>query len=322
MRVSVIMTCHNEERFVEQAIRSVVAQTARDCIAEIVVVNDGSTDGSSALLHRLASEIPELRIIESSGVGLPAARNRAILETGDELIAILDGDDFWDPEKLERQCVVFSSDERIGLVYGDFVDFTRDDLADAQPIAVRRFDVSTPDTLAEYFVCDGPIVPSTVIIRRAAFDEVGLFDEEIRLGEDTEMFLRLAEKWKFAHVPGALCFKRRHGANLTRRLDALLPVAERITERFVDRNPRLASLAGRRMARRYARAGNDCIQNGKRLNGMALLFRAVRLDPFFWRPYAYLAFALVPHRLSASLRRVARAIFHYRRVSIKGSSLV
>jgi len=321
MRVSVIMTCHNEECFIEQAIRSVTAQTARDSIDEIVVVNDGSTDGSAALLSRLAGEIPELRIVTSSGLGLPAARNLAIRETRGELIAMLDGDDFWAPEKLERQCAAFDLDERVGLVYSDYVDFMRPDLSDAQPVAVRRFGLATQDTLGEYFVHDGPIVPSVAILRRAALDEGGLFDEEVRLGEDTEMFLRLAEKWKFVHVPGAFCFKRRHGSNLTRRLDALLPIAEQMTARFVARNPRLAPLAGRRMARRYARTGNDCVQHGEPGKGVWLLLKAIRLDPFFWRPYAYLAFAPVPPRLSAFLRRGAKAFFHSNRFSARADSL-
>ncbi|MEN6542677.1 glycosyltransferase [Parvibaculum sp.] len=320
MHISVIMTCHNEERFVEQAIRSVVAQTARGDIDEILVVDDGSTDGSAALLKKLATEIPELRIVTLSGVGLPAARNRAIRETRGDLIAILDGDDFWAPDKLARQCPAFDLDERIGLVYSDYVDFTRADLSDAQPIAVRRFSETTPDMLAEYFVHDGPIVPSAVVLRRAALDEVGLFDEDIRLGEDTEMFLRLAERWKFRHVPGALCFKRRHSSNLTRRLDTLLPVAARMTERFVARNPRLAPLADRRMARRYARTGNDCAQHGEKRKAITLLIKAIRLDPLFWRPYVYLVLALVPRRLSGFLRLAAKAVFHFRRISSKPES--
>lgn len=310
MRVTVILTCHNEERFIEQAVRSVVAQTAYDLVDEIVVVNDGSTDGSAALLARLAGEIAKLRIIEAPGVGLPAARNLAIRATGGDLIAILDGDDYWVPEKLERQVPAFDRGGRVGLVYSDYADFTNGDAADAQAIAVRRYHASTEDALAEYFVNDGPIVPSTSLIRRAAFDEVGLFDEEQRLGEDTEMFLRLAEKWTFEHVPGALAFKRRHGSNLTRRLDALLPIAERLTERFVVRNPRLAPLARRRMARRYARTGNDCAQHGEQAKGMGMLFTAIRLDPFFWRAYAYLAFALVPQRFSTFVRRRTKAVLH------------
>lgn len=310
MRVSVIMTCHNEEHFIEQAIRSVVGQTNGDAIREIIVVDDGSTDGSAGLLKDLAEEVPKLKVLTTSGIGLPGARNCAIRETTSELIAILDGDDFWSPEKLTLQCPAFEGDARIGLAYCDFVDFSKADLSDAQHITVRRFTEQTQDTLAEYFVHDGPIVPSSVVLRRAALDEVGLFDEEIPLGEDTEMYLRLAEKWKFKHVPGALCFKRRHDSNLTRRLDALLPVAERMTERFVRRNPRLAPLAHRRMARRYARTGNDCVQHGERHRGAKLLFKAVRLDPFFWRPYTYLFFLPVPTSLSSSLRRAAKAAFH------------
>lgn len=311
MRVTVILTCHNEERFIEQAVRSVVAQTAYDLVDEIVVVNDGSTDGSATLLARLATEIAGLRIIEAPGVGLPAARNLAIRASGGDLIAILDGDDYWVPEKLERQVPAFNRGDRVGLVYSDYADFTRDDAADAQAIAVRRYHASAEDTLAEYFLNDGPIVPSTTILRRAALEEVGLFDEEQRLGEDTEMFLRLAEKWTFEHVSGALAFKRRHGSNLTRRLDALLPIAERLTERFVARNPRLTPLARRRMARRYARTGNDCAQHGERAKGIGLLFTAIRHDPLFWRSYAYLAFALVPQRFSTFTRRRTKAMLYY-----------
>ena len=112
---------------------------------------------------------------------------------------------------------------------------------------VRRFSGDTRHTLAEYFVHDGPIVPSTTIIARAIFDDVGFFDEGIWPGEDTEIFLRIAERWQFQHVPGGLTFKRRHGCNLTRRLDALLPINLTITDRFVERNPGLRSLVGQRL---------------------------------------------------------------------------
>ena len=100
MKVSVVITCHNEEGTIEQAVRSVEAQTASDAVAEIIVVNDGSHDGSKVVLERLAGEIEKLRIIEAPGLGLSGARNRALREAKGEVIAILDGDDFWTPGKL------------------------------------------------------------------------------------------------------------------------------------------------------------------------------------------------------------------------------
>ena len=218
--VSVVITCHNEERTIEQAVRSVEAQTTFDAVAEIIVVNDGSQDGSEVVLERLAGEIEKLRIIETPGLGQSAARNRALREAKGELIAILDGDDFWTPEKLACQLPAFARGGNIGLVYGDFVDFSRDDATDGRIITVRRFDPESPHQLRDYFVHDGPIMPSTAVIRRSVFDDVGLFDESLRIGEDTEFYLRLAEKWRFCHVPGAFTFKRRHAGQLSWRLDA------------------------------------------------------------------------------------------------------
>ena len=112
MSVSVVITCHDEERTIEQAVRSVEAQTTFDVVDEIIVVNDGSRDASGVVLDRLAGEIEKLRIIETPGLGQCAARNRAVREVRGEFIAFLDGDDFWTPEKLERQLPAFARSGR------------------------------------------------------------------------------------------------------------------------------------------------------------------------------------------------------------------
>ncbi len=308
MSVSVIMTCHNEAAYVEEAIRSVVTQTAYDRIDEIIIVDDGSTDGSPGILLQLAKEIRKLRIVTATGVGLPAARNLALAEAVGAYIAILDGDDLWTPDKLERQLPAIEGNPRVGLVYGDFHDFTADDRSDARLIKVRRYGCDTSDLLKSYFIEGGPIVPSTTIIRREVFDTVGPFDPEVRLSEDAEMFLRVAERWAFQHVPGGFLYKRQHGRNLTRRLDALLPVAEMLTERFVARNPRLGAYVGKRLARRHGKSGSDCLAKGERAKALEHFRKALRLDPFFWRTYAYLVIALLPPRLGTMIRHSARGI--------------
>jgi glycosyltransferase involved in cell wall biosynthesis len=310
MSISVIMTCHNEAAFIEQAIRSVVAQTAHDLIGEIIVVNDGSTDDSQVMLERLASEIPKLSIILSSSVGLPAARNLALAKAGGNYIALLDGDDYWAIEKTRKQMEAFVASPDIGLVYSDFHDFSASDAADAQLINVRAFQATDSGVLATYFVHDAPIVPSTAIIRREVFNSVGVFDAAIKLGEDTEMFLRIAERWRFQHVRGGLTYKRRHGKSLTHRLDRLVPVAEMLTQRFVERNPELAPLAGKRMARRYASAGNSCATLGEKRKAFSYFLSALRLDPSYGRLYVYFLMALVPGSLGFSFRRHSRALYH------------
>lgn len=294
MSVSVVMTCHNEERTIEQAVRSVEAQTAFDVVRELIVVNDGSRDGSKLVLGRLADEIEKLRVIETPRLGQSAARNRALREARGELIAILDGDDFWTPEKLERQLPAFARSESIGLVYGDFVDFSRDDAADGRVITVRRFHPGSSNHLRDYFVHDGPIMPSTVVIRRSVFDDVGLFDESLRIGEDAEFHLRVAERWRFCHVPGAFTFKRRHPAQLSWRLADFLPSAAAVTQRLTSHHPELRPLAGRRMARVHAKVGADCALKGEWRRALRHDLTAAHLAPLYWRAWANLVLLVAP----------------------------
>jgi len=288
------MTCHDEERTIEQAVRSVEAQTTFDSVVEILVVNDGSQDGSKAVLERLDDEIEKLTIIETPALGQAGARNRALGEAKGDFIALLDGDDFWTPEKLERQLPAFARSEQIGLVYGDIVDFSREDATDGRVVTVRRFNPESAHQFRDYFVHDGPIVPSALVVRRSVFDDVGLFDESLRIGEDTEFCLRVAEKWRFCHVPGAFTFKRRHPGQLSWRLDVLLPNAAVVTQHCASIHPELRSLAGRRMARLYTKVSADCAMKGEWRNALRHDLRAISLAPLYWRAWASLVLLVAP----------------------------
>ncbi len=310
MSVSVIMTCHNEERFIAQAVESVPNQTALHRVGEIIIVNDGSTDGSAAVIEALAEKEPRMAILKAHGIGPAAARNLAIKRATGDYVAILDGDDFWADDKLERQLSVLDGGCRAGVFYGDIVDFSAPDLANALQVRVRRYHSNQQDTLATYFRHDGPIFPSTVLMRRALLEDVGLFNESYPAYEETEFFLRAAERWTFQHVAGALTYKRRHGGNLTGRLDALLPAAERLTQEWAERRPELARLARRRTARCYAKAGNECVARGERKQGLHFLKRALWSTPFSWRLYLYFLLAATPVALQGRIRRTAKVLFH------------
>ena len=294
MSVSVLMTCHDEESMIEKAIRSVVAQTIFDSVEEIIVVDDGSRDGSRVVLERLDREIDKLKIIHTPGLGRPAARNRAVGEASGEFIALLDGDDFWTPQTLERHLPAFGRGANIGLVYGDFVDISRDDAADGRVITVRRFNPESAHQLRDYFVHDGPIMLSTVVVRRSVFDDVGLFDESFLVGQDTEFCLRVATSWRFCHLPGAFTFKRRHPAQITARLDAVLPNAARVTQQFASRHSELRPLAGRRMGRVHAKVSVDCAMRGEWRKALHHHLCAIRLAPLYWRAWANVVLLLAP----------------------------
>jgi glycosyltransferase involved in cell wall biosynthesis len=294
MSVSVVITCHNDERTIEQAVSSVVAQTAFDQVVEIIVVNDGSQDGSQRVLEKTAAKTAKLRIIETPGFGVAGARNAGLREVKGDFIALLDGDDYWTPEKLASQLTAFSRGRNIGLVYGDFIGFSRNDAADGRIITVRRFDPASPYQLRDYFVHDGPIMPSTCIIRRAVVEDVGLFDESLRICEDTEFCLRIAEKWRFCYAPGAFTFKRRHPGRISSRIDGFLPNNALLSEQFSARYPELRALVGRRMARGHVKASIDCKMKGEQRRAARHGATAVRLAPLYWRSWINLILVLVP----------------------------
>ncbi|UVK41236.1 glycosyltransferase [Mesorhizobium sp. AR10] len=310
MSVSVILTCHNEERFIVQAVESVINQTASGGIREIIIVNDGSTDGSTEVIASLVDREPRIHVLTTAGIGPSSARNLAIRHATGDFIAFLDGDDFWAEDKLERQLIAFDNGCKAALVYGDLVDFSAPDLSDAVPVAVGRYRADQCDTLPTYFLRDGPIVPSSIVMRREIVEDIGLFNETFRVAEDTEFCMRVAERWTFQHVAGALVYKRRHGSNTTRRLDSLLPVAELLTRQWVIRRPELAHLARRRNARLYAKAGNDCVAQGEKKRGARLLIRAILRDPLSWRVYVYIFLCALPTGIEPRVRRATKLLFY------------
>lgn len=308
--VTVIMTCHNEEAFIAQAVGSVLDQTAFDRVCEILIVNDGSTDRSGAILEKLAGENSKLKVLTAPGVGPSTARNLALAEAKGEFIAILDGDDVWVPEKLERQLPVIESDSRIGLVYGDFHDFSRDDMSDATLFQVRRYSVGDPGLLGSFFVRGGPIIPSSTIYRKETFDRAGLFNTELRLAEDSEMALRIAQGWSFQHVPGGHVFKRRHGGNASRNLERWDTAAERVSELMIARAPDLARLRGKRASYRHSKIASAYFSEGANAAGWRHLAAALRADPLNRRAYAVVALALLP---AGARKGVARRVKRMRR---------
>jgi hypothetical protein len=200
--VSVVIPCFNAAPFLEETLRSVLAQThAPD---EIVVVDDGSTDGSAAIAAAFG---PKVTLIRQENLGESAARNRAIEQAHGDWIAFLDADDVWRPEKLERQ-LAEAGDDTVA-VHCNFFHFGNDD---------RVVDVSgTPPEVRyslEHLAGATPIQISSLMVRRALPIR---FEEWAHLGEDLLYTLDLALQGPIALVPEPLAGYRVHPGSQSRR---------------------------------------------------------------------------------------------------------
>jgi glycosyltransferase involved in cell wall biosynthesis len=200
--VSVVVPCYNGADYLEECLRSAVAQTHPPL--EVIVVDDGSTDGSAALATALGAPI---RVIRQENSGESVARNRAIDEARGEWVAFLDADDVWRPTKLERQVAV-ASRETVA-VHTNYFHFGGDE---------RVMDVSTTPPAIRYrlphLAAVGPIFISSLMVRR------GLpirFPDWTRWAEDTVYTFDLSLQGPIELVPELLAGYRVHAASQSQR---------------------------------------------------------------------------------------------------------
>jgi len=200
--VSVVIPVYNAERYVGDAIQSVLNQGHAN--TEIIAVNDGSTDGSEEVLRRYE---PNVRLISQKNTGISGALNRGLDLARGDFLGFCAADDLWIPDKLQRQLKVLTTDDDIDMVFGNVEQFISPDV---DPEISRKF------------VCPHEPMPGyhtgTMLIRRAAFLRVGGFEKRWRFGEFLDWFAR-AEELNLRHVmlPEVVYRRRIHGANITIR---------------------------------------------------------------------------------------------------------
>lgn len=278
-RVSVIMTCYNEGAYIGAAVRSVLEQTRIDCIERIVIADDGSRPDTLSVLREIESWDPRILVLYGEGgVGLPGQRCAAIAQTRSELLAILDGDDLWTPDKLERQLPLMAERSDVGLVYADYYTFPDGDQSAARRAGV--LDICGGDALARrYFLNDPPIIPSTTLLRRWVYDMCGGFDPAVRVFEDTDFYVRLARVTRFALVDRPLLYKRNRGTSITGGRNDLMAHHAFVALKAAAAEPELLPLVPRRLAERARKLGNQRFLLNDVMGAVALLKFAVRLDP-------------------------------------------
>jgi glycosyltransferase involved in cell wall biosynthesis len=200
MGVSIVLPVHDADRFVAAALDSVLAQTLLP--DEIVAVDDGSTDGSAAIL----AGYPQVRVIHQANAGCAAARNRGIEAARHDTIAFLDADDLWMPHRLERALAALGDTSRPDFVVCAQENFLTPGLAaapgwlDAAMLAHAQHGFST----------------NTLVARRAAFARVGLFDPLRRVMSDSEWLVRALDAGlTYLHIDEPLVRRRIHERNVT-----------------------------------------------------------------------------------------------------------
>ena len=209
-KVSVVLPTYNRAHFLLEAVQSVLVQTAGDL--ELIVVDDGSTDGTAHVLREIND--PRLRYLHQENRGVAAAANAGIRLSRGAYIARIDSDDLWLPELIETEMAVLDARPEVGVVSakGEAMDRDGNRLPYSWGRAPRFPDEALHSLLHGDFVCN-----VTMIARRACIERAGLYDESLRVCEDWDLWLRVARHYQFAFVDRVLARVRRHEGNLTGR---------------------------------------------------------------------------------------------------------
>ena len=210
-RVSVTIPTFNCARYLPRALDTVLSQTYTDY--EIIVVDDGSTDGTRDVVAQFGDRV---RYLYQANQGLSSARNLALAHASGEFIAYLDADDMWYPNRLERQVAFLDAHTECGLVHSDFTI-----IDDTDAVIHHRLNLETRRKYPEgYCMLDllqrSHIQVPTVLERRTCFDRVGRFDERLKTAQDYLHWIRIAmDGMAIGYIAETLAMYRRTASSLS-----------------------------------------------------------------------------------------------------------
>lgn len=242
-RVSVLMAAFNTANYLQQALASISSQSFADF--ELVVVDDGSTDGSTQILQTYAAIEPRMRLIARENRGLIATRNELLQAASGELVAWMDSDDISTPNRLAMQLARFDAEPDLVCLGG----FAHCIDPDGEHLDVERYPLVHQDILVDQQM-GGAMRFATTMMRRDIAIRVGGFREPFRMGEDFDLLLRLSETGNMANLPATIYFYRQH----------LSSVCATLGPRWVVYRDAILGLAQERKTK-----GSDKLQRGEKL---------------------------------------------------------
>jgi len=236
--VSVIVPAYNAEAYVEQTLKSLLDQTYPNL--EIIVVDDGSTDGTAQRVEAMAREHSRIRLVRQPNRGVAAARNRAIEESRGEFIAPVDADDIWFPGAVTKlvDCLR-NAESQVGVAYGWSVIIDENGLLDGR-FRCSKIEGKVLGTL----ICHNFLGnASATMIRRECFEKVGGYDESFHANgaqgcEDWDLYLRIAQEYQFKAVPKFLFGYRKLRSGMSSDPDSMARSHRHVLKKVSQRHPR------------------------------------------------------------------------------------
>jgi glycosyltransferase involved in cell wall biosynthesis len=222
-QVSVVMAVYNCERYLEEAVESILNQTFRDF--EFIIINDGSTDRSSELLNCLASKDGRIRLVHQENIGLTTSLNHGLYMARGELIARMDADDIALPCRFDHQVGFLQKHQDVVLLGGE-VELISEQGVELGP---RGQPTDEQEIRRRLLLGDGGVITHPAIMfRRSVALKVGGYDLRFSTTQDLDLFIRLSERGKVTNLPETVLKWRQHGGSVNRTRSDTWSVMKRI----------------------------------------------------------------------------------------------
>ena len=281
--VTVVTPTFNRDQLIGRAIKSVMNQTYRNW--ELIIIDDGSTDNTYNVVQEYIKKDQRIHYFYQNNQGQSVARNNGIFQSKGDLIAFLDSDNYWLPDKLSEQIKYWNQYPDYDIVYSDGYVIDEHDNRIPRKLPRRFSGNILPQLLQKNFVSN-----NTALAKKGCFLEMGGFDEELTICEDFDLWLRFATRYRFLYHPHRVFCYSIDGPRLSSNTEKAVAANYRILARFFENYPQAYTPRERRLA--WASFYRWSIMASRR-NGASKpwqdLMRAMTMSPLDSRNWRLLA---------------------------------
>jgi glycosyltransferase involved in cell wall biosynthesis len=308
--VSVVLTTYDRREFLAKAIETVTDQTYDEI--ELIVVDDHSPESPQDIVENASTEglCDVVFVRHEENRGASAARNTGIEQASGKLIALLDDDDLWTPDKIERQVAEFRrSGDEVGVVCTGIRS------VDADGRTIRTENVQYEGDITKQLLCGGVVSLPTVLVRSGLLNDTGLFDERLKSYEDLEWMIRLSRRCEFRSVSDPLVITvrgdhKQKSDNIEVKIEEGYPLLMKKCRPIAAEYGRLFE---RKMVAHWSfKSGYALLVRGKSMQARELIGSAILTWPFAPKFYLYGLFAALGNRWYTRAQTAKRLIEYYR----------
>ncbi len=273
--VTIIIPAYNAARFIAEAINSVLNQTVKNI--ELIIVDDGSTDGQNAIIEKIISDDKRARLISQRNSGVSAARNKGIEMSRGQYLAFLDADDVWLPDNLALKIEKFAQHD-YGLVHSNGEVIDENGIPTGTILEGREGFL-----LDDLLLWNGTQIPgpSSILVKKTVIEETGLFDTRLSTSADQDFFIRVSAKYEIGKTDNISWRYRIHNSNMHKNISAMEHDVLLLYDKagnmglFRDERFRKKCIANMYMILARSWAGDG----GNYLRGIGFLLRSVKTRP-------------------------------------------